>query len=88
MVKSYLPLRSIDKKTGKPTGPILMAEIVKNKPKNILSYTVIWNKNTCPNDIIKSYFYGFNLLDVCSKFYYDKYELDYMITSILQNPES
>ena len=27
MVKSYLPLRSIDKKTGKPTGPILMAEI-------------------------------------------------------------
>ena len=33
MVKSYLPLRSIDKKNGKPTGPILMAEIVKNKPK-------------------------------------------------------
>ncbi len=31
MVKSYLPLRSIDKKTGKPTGPILMAEIVKKK---------------------------------------------------------
>ena len=31
MVKSYLPLRSIDKKTRKPTGPILMAEIVKKK---------------------------------------------------------
>ena len=31
MVKSYLPLRSIDKKTGKPTGPILMAEIIKKK---------------------------------------------------------
>ena len=31
MVKSYLPLRSIDKKTGKPTGPILMAEIIKRK---------------------------------------------------------
>tara|TARA_R100000697_G_scaffold87581_1_gene99474 strand:- start:321 stop:533 length:213 start_codon:yes stop_codon:yes gene_type:complete len=31
MVKSYLPLRSINKKTGKPTGPILMAEIVKKK---------------------------------------------------------
>ena len=31
MVKSYLPLRSIDKKTGKPTGPILLAEIIKKK---------------------------------------------------------
>ena len=40
MVKSYLPLRSIDKKTGKPTGPILMAEIVKKKStwKKITGY--------------------------------------------------
>ena len=40
MVKSYLPLRSIDKKTGKPTGPILMAEIVKKKSswKEITGY--------------------------------------------------
>ena len=40
MVKSYLPLRSINKKTGKPTGPILMAEIVKKKSswKEITGY--------------------------------------------------
>ena len=64
-----------------------MLEYVKNKPKDILSYTVIWYKNTCPNDIIKSYFYGYDLLDVCAKFYYDKYVLDYKITSISQNPD-
>ena len=63
-----------------------MLEYVKNKPKDIRSYTVLWYKNTCPNDVIKSYFYGYNLLDVCAKFYYDKYELDYMITSISENP--
>ncbi len=63
-----------------------MLEYVKSKPEGILSYTVMWYKNTCPNDVIKSYFYGYNVLDVCSKFYYDKYEIDYMITSILQNP--
>ena len=40
MVKSYLPLRSINKKTGKPIGPILMAEIVKKKSswKEITGY--------------------------------------------------
>ena len=40
MIKSYLPLRSINKKTGKPTGPILMAEIVKKKSswKEITGY--------------------------------------------------
>ena len=40
MIKSYLPLRSINKKTGKPTGPILMAEIVKKKTswKEITGY--------------------------------------------------
>ena len=65
-----------------------MLEYVKNKPKDILSYTVIWYKNTCPNDIIKSYFYGYDLLDVCAKFYYDKYVLDYMITSVSLNSES
>ena len=64
-----------------------MLEYVKYKPFNILSYTVLWYKNTRPNDIIKSYFYGYNLLDVCAKFYYDKYELDYKITSISQNPD-
>jgi hypothetical protein len=65
-----------------------MLEYVKNKPEDILSYTVIWYKNTRPTDIIKSYFYGYNLLDVCAKFYHDKYELDYMITSISLHSES
>lgn len=65
-----------------------MLEYVKNKPEDILSYTVIWYKNARPNDIIKSYFYGYDLLDVCAKFYHDKYELDYMITSISLNSES
>ena len=65
-----------------------MLEYVKNKPEDILSYTVMWYKTTCPNDVIKSYFYGYDLLDVCAKFYHNKYEPDYMITSILQNPES
>ena len=46
MVKSYLPLRSIDKKTGKPTGPILMAEIVKNKPKKTVSGYYFDGKNS------------------------------------------
>jgi len=46
MVKSYLPLRSIDKKTGKPTGPILMAEIVKNKSKKIVNGYYFDGKNS------------------------------------------
>ena len=46
MVKSYLPLRSIDKKTGKPTGPILMAEIVKNKPKKTVNGYYFDGKNS------------------------------------------
>ena len=45
MVKSYLPLRSINKKTGKPTGPILMAEIVKNKPKKTVNGYYFDGKN-------------------------------------------
>ena len=63
-----------------------MLEYVKNKPEDILSYTVLWYKSERPNDIIKSYFYGYNLLDVCAKFYYANCELDYMITSISVNP--
>ena len=46
MVKSYLPLRSIDKKTGKPTGPILMAEIVNNKPKKTVDGYYFDGKNS------------------------------------------
>jgi hypothetical protein len=46
MVKSYLPLRSINKKTGKPTGPILMAEIVKNKPKKKINGYYFDGKNS------------------------------------------
>ena len=45
MVKSYLPLRSIDKKTGKPKGPILMAEI-KNKPKKTINGYYFDGKNS------------------------------------------
>lgn len=67
-----------------------MLEYVKNKPEGIMSYTVIWYKSKYPDDIIKSYFYGFNLLDVCTKFYYDleKSELDYVIKSISLDTES
>ena len=47
MVKSYLPLRSIDKKTGKPTGPILMAEIIKKKkPKLTINGYYFDGKNS------------------------------------------
>ena len=46
MVKSYIPLRSIDKKTGKPTGPILMEEIVKNKPKETVNGYYFDGKNS------------------------------------------
>tara|TARA_R100000655_G_scaffold106557_1_gene155994 strand:+ start:463 stop:672 length:210 start_codon:yes stop_codon:yes gene_type:complete len=46
MVKSYLPLRSINKKTGKPTGPILLAEIVKEKPKKELTGYYFDGKNS------------------------------------------
>ena len=46
MVKSYLPLRSIDKKTGKPTGPILMAKIIKSKPKKEISGYYFDGKNS------------------------------------------
>ena len=38
--------------------------------------------------IIQSYFYGYTLLDVCEKFYFDKNKLDYVITNISLNPES
>ncbi len=67
-----------------------MLEYVKNKPEGILSYTVMWYKDTLPNDMITSNFYGFNLLDVCSKFYYefDKSELGYVISSVSLDPES
>ena len=38
MTKSYLPLRSLNKKTGKPEGPILLAEIIKEEPKEVNGY--------------------------------------------------
>ena len=46
MTKSYLPLRSINKKTGKPTGPVLMAKIVKNKPNKTVDGFYFDGKNS------------------------------------------
>lgn len=46
MTKSYLPLRSLNKKTGKPEGPILLAEIVKSKPKKTINGYYFDGKNS------------------------------------------
>ena len=48
MVKSYLPLRSLDKKTGKPVGPILLAEVTtkKSKPKKTVNGYYFDGKNS------------------------------------------
>jgi hypothetical protein len=48
MKKTYLPLRSLDKKTGKPVGPILLAEVTtkKSKPKKTVNGYYFDGKNS------------------------------------------
>ena len=67
-----------------------MLDYVKRdaKPTELLSYTVKWFNKKNINKIIQSYFYGYSIIDVCEKFYFDKNKLDYVITNISLNPES
>ena len=76
--------------TAKAEALKVMLDYVKQdaKPKELLSYTVKWFNKNKVHKIIQSYFYGYTLLDVCEKFYFDKNKLDYVITNISLNPES
>ena len=52
------------------------------KPQELLSYTVKWFNKQNIDKVIQSYFYGYSIIDVCEKFYFDKNKLDYVITNI------